>query len=135
MAPAASAPSREITTKHDALSLIKDQGGVSLYPSDDELVSLLQGRFRLDLPYTRLGSSVLLVVNPLKTLANLNEASASSYAEKDWVSTASGPKPDRSLQPHIYELAVRVFALASRTQEDQAVIFRCGQTQFASAST
>jgi chitin synthase len=125
MAPAAPAPPREITTKHDALSIIKDQGGVSLYPSDDDLVNLLQGRFRSDLPYTRLGASVLLAVNPLKTLANLNEASANAYAEKDWSSTAPGPRPDRSLQPHIYELAVRVFALANRKHENQAVVFRC----------
>lgn len=122
MAPA---PPKEATTKHDVVALIKDEGGVSRYPSDDDLVALLQGRFRSDLPYTRLGDSTLLVVNPLKTLANLNDASASSYAEKEFDAAQGGDKPDRSLQPHIYELAVRVYALASRRRENQSVVFRC----------
>ena len=50
-----------------------------LDPSDDSVLSLLHARFRSDLPYTRIGSTNLVLVNPYKSLANVNDASAQDY--------------------------------------------------------
>ena len=90
-------------------------------PSEDEIVTTLQARFKNDLPYTRLSSSSLVVVNPNKPLGCTNDASAKEYADQ-WYKDTSGNKS--ALQPHIYELAAKVYMHMRRSAEDQSVIFR-----------
>ena|ERR1043165_4676613 len=90
-------------------------------PSEDEIVATLQARFKSDLPYTRLSSSSLVVVNPNKHLSCTNDASAKEYADQ-WYKDTSGNKS--VLQPHIYELAAKVYMHMRRSAEDQSVIFR-----------
>jgi len=124
MATPSSLSSKEAASTHDVTLLIKSQGGATLFPSDDLLLSLLHQRFRSDLPYTRLSSSTLLVVNPLKTLANLNDASARDYKESEYVDTTGDEPPGGPMQPHLYELAARVYLLMRRRKESQAVVFR-----------
>ncbi|KAF8906643.1 hypothetical protein CPB85DRAFT_1436889 [Mucidula mucida] len=50
------------------VDLVLSSGAATIYPSDD---IVLQARFRGDLPYTRVGASNLVVVNPCKALNNL----------------------------------------------------------------
>lgn len=95
-------------------------------PSSQEVVSTLQQRLRSELPYTRLSSSTLLVVNPLRNLANLNDASAEDYrqrcyADADWEQQQKS-SPDAALPPHPYELAARAYHMMRRTGEDQAIV-------------
>lgn len=116
--------SKEASAIHDIQLLVKSEGGATLFPSDDLILNLLQQRFRSDLPYTRLGSSTLVVVNPLKTLANLNDASAKDYVESEYTDTSGEEGPRGPMQPHMYELAARVYLLMRRRKESQAVIFR-----------
>ncbi|KAJ7233069.1 glycosyltransferase family 2 protein [Mycena rebaudengoi] len=82
-------------------------------------------RFRADLPYTRIGSTHLLVVNPLKTLASVNDASAREYEECCYKDTSlpaiDSPKP---LQPHVYDMACRIYLLMRRRNEAQFVVAR-----------
>jgi hypothetical protein len=116
--------SKEATSIHDVQQLTKLEAGATIYPSDDALLSLLQQRFRSDLPYTRLGSSTLVVVNPLKKLGNLSDASARDYVESEYTDTSGEEGPRGPKQPHLYELAARVYLLMRRRKESQAVIFR-----------
>lgn len=109
----------------DLVDLVSSSGSATIYPSDDVILSVLQARFRADLPYTRIGSSNLLVINPYKTLANVNDVSAKEYEERCYKDTSlpmlDSPRP---LQPHLYDMAARVYLLMRRRNESQAVVTR-----------
>ena len=89
------------------------------------ILAILQARFHADLPYTSIGSSSLLVINPYKTLANVNDVSAKEYEEHSYKDTSlpmlGSPRP---LQPHLYDLAARVYLLMRRRNKSQAVVTR-----------
>lgn len=86
-------------------------------------LSALHACFHTDLPYTRIGISNLVIVNPCKTLANVNDVSAKEYEERCYKDTslplADSPKP---LQPHVHELAVKICPLMRRRNKPQSVI-------------
>ncbi|KAG5641699.1 hypothetical protein DXG03_004417 [Asterophora parasitica] len=109
----------------DLVDLVSSSGAATVYPSDDTILAVLQARFRADLPYTRIGASNIVVVNPYKTLANVNDISAKDYEERCYKDTSlpmvDSPKP---LQPHLYDLAARVYLLMRRRNESQAVLAR-----------
>ena len=121
----------------DLVDLVSSSGPATIYPSDDAILAVLQARFRADLPYTRIGATSLVVVNPYKTLANVNDLSAKEYEERCYKDTSlpmvDSPKP---LQPHLYDLAAKVYLLMRRRNESQAVLSRCVSCeQFAIYST
>lgn len=110
----------------DVLELVSSSTTATIYPNDDALLSVLQHRFRADLPYTRIGATQLLVVNPYKTLANVNDQSAKDYEERCYKDTSpavgiDAPKP---LQPHLYDVAAKMYLLLRRKKEAQAVVAR-----------
>ncbi|KAJ7065405.1 glycosyltransferase family 2 protein [Mycena amicta] len=109
----------------DMLDLVSSSGAATIYPNDDSVLSVLHARFRADLPYTRIGARHLLVVNPLKTLASVNDASAREYEDRCYKDTSlpaiDSPKP---LQPHVYELACRMYLLLRRRNDSQLVVAR-----------
>ncbi|KAF9463705.1 glycosyltransferase family 2 protein [Collybia nuda] len=109
----------------DLVDLVSSSGSATIYPSDDAILSVLQARFRADLPYTRIGATNLVVVNPYKTLANVNDISAKDYEDRCYKDTSlpmvDSPKP---LQPHLYDMAARVYLLMRRRNESQAVLSR-----------
>lgn len=90
-------------------------------PSEDAIVHLLHSRFKHSLPYTRLGSSTLVVVNPYQPLEILNDATLESYADACY-RNLSDSKP--IMQPHVYDLAARVYFHMRRTGQDQSIILR-----------
>ncbi|KAF8165979.1 chitin synthase [Crassisporium funariophilum] len=112
-------------TSGDLTSLVSSHGSTTIHPSDDAILAVLQGRFRADLPYTRIGSTHLVAVNPYKALANTNDASAQEYEERCYQDTSlTAVDSPRALQPHLYELAARVYLLMRRRGESQAVVTR-----------
>ncbi|KAG8898841.1 hypothetical protein FRB99_007125 [Tulasnella sp. 403] len=113
--------SKDSTAVHDLTDLIKSSGSTTVYPTDDALLSLLHARFRYDLPYTRVSSSGLVVINPLKSLANTNDSSSADYEEKTYRDLTDS---QHGLQPHLYELASRAYLLMRRTSQPQSVVFR-----------
>ncbi|TFK33275.1 glycosyltransferase family 2 protein [Crucibulum laeve] len=121
----ASNHSTQAIASGDLVDLVSSSGSATIYPSDDAILAVLQARFRADLPYTRIGTSNLVVVNPYKTLANVNDASAKDYEDRCYKDT-SLPMVDspRPLQPHLYELAAKVYLLMRRRNESQAVVTR-----------
>jgi hypothetical protein len=120
----ASQPPQAINTG-DLVDLVSSSASATVYPNDDAILAVLQARFRADMPYTRVGATGLVVVNPFKTLANVNDVSAKDYEERCYKDTslplADGPKP---LQPHLYDLAARIYLLMRRRNESQSVISR-----------
>jgi hypothetical protein len=109
----------------DLADLVSSSAQATIYPNDDALLQVLHARFRADLPYTRIGPSNLVVVNPYKSLANTNDVSAREYEERCYKDT-SVPLVDspRPLQPHLYELAAKLYLLMRRRHEPQAVVAR-----------
>ncbi|KAJ7498041.1 glycosyltransferase family 2 protein [Mycena galericulata] len=109
----------------DLLDLVSSSGAATIYPNDDQVLQVLHARFRADLPFTRIGATHLLVVNPLKSLASVNDESAREYEERCYKDTSlpaiDSPKP---LQPHVYELACRIYLLMRRRAESQLVVAR-----------
>jgi chitin synthase len=109
----------------DLVDLVSSSSTTTIYPSDDAILSALHSRFRADLPYTRIGASNLVVVNPYKTLANVNDLSAKEYEDRCYKDTSlplvDSPKP---LQPHVYELAAKIYLLMRRRNESQSIITR-----------
>jgi chitin synthase len=110
----------------DLVDLVSSSATATIYPTDDAILSALHSRFRADLPYTRIGTSNLVVVNPYKTLANVNDLSAKEYEDRCYKDTSlplvDSPKP---LQPHVYELAAKIYLLMRRRNESQSIITRC----------
>ncbi|KAJ9109851.1 hypothetical protein QFC19_001830 [Naganishia cerealis] len=142
-------------------ALIQQTGSSTIYPTEDDILSVLSARTRADLPYTYLdgaapletasasGGRTLIVVNPLKGLGNLSDLNAKDYVDKfvdpSYASragaAASGKKKGKGKagkgegegprtahlvgtdQPHLYDLAGKVWLLMQRKREDQAVIF------------
>jgi chitin synthase len=109
----------------DLVDLVSSSGSATVYPTEETLLAVLQARFRTDLPYTRIGTSNIVAINPYKTLANVNESSAKEYEERCYKDT-SLPMVDsaKPLQPHIYDFAAKVYMLMRRKEESQAVMFR-----------
>ncbi|KAH7905136.1 glycosyltransferase family 2 protein [Hygrophoropsis aurantiaca] len=106
------------------VDLVSTSASATIYPSDDAIVAVLHTRFRADLPYTRIGTTNLLVVNPYKTLANVNDISAKQYEERCYKDTALPLASARLLQPHLYELAAQIYLLMRRRNESQSVVTR-----------
>ncbi|KAH9482104.1 Chitin synthase 6 [Psilocybe cubensis] len=111
----------------DLVDLVSSSGKATIYPSDDTLLAVLHARFRADLPYTRIGPTALVAVNPYKSLASTSDASAQEYVERCYRDTTpvgvgvGGPRP---LQPHVYEMAATVYMLMRRRGESQRVLAR-----------
>lgn len=90
-------------------------------PTEEAISNLLANRYKRNLPYTQLGFSNLIVVNPYQPLELLNDATLKSYAEIGYKDLS---EQKLSLQPHVYELATRVYFHMRRTGEDQSIILR-----------
>jgi chitin synthase len=109
----------------ELLDLVSHSGQATVYPSDDTILSVLHARFRSDLPYSCIGTTNLVLVNPYKTLANVNDVSAQEYHDRSYKDTALpiGDAP-RPLQPHPYEMAAKIYLIMRRRNESQALIAR-----------
>jgi chitin synthase len=128
-----SSPTSRASASGDLTDLASSSGastGVSVHPSDDAVLTVLQQRFRMDEPYARIGASHFVAINPYKALSNTNDASAYKYAERCYRDTSIPMAGSPALPPHPFELAAQMYLLLRRRNESQAVIFR-----FVSSST
>ena len=125
MATTSASLSAQAIASGDLVDLISSSATATVYPSDDAILSVLSGRFRSDLSYTRIGSTSLVAVNPFKSISSVSEASAKEYEERCYKDTGLSLVDSRkAIQPHVYELAARVYLLSRRRNESQAIIFR-----------
>ncbi|KIK94572.1 glycosyltransferase family 2 protein [Paxillus rubicundulus Ve08.2h10] len=125
MASSSASTVPQATTSGDLADLLSVSHSTTVYPTDDAILAVLSARFRADLPYARIGSTGLVVLNPCKTLANVNDVSAKEYEEICYKDTKLGLVDSRRPpQPHVYELAAKIYLLMRRRTEKQAVIAR-----------
>ncbi|THH18601.1 hypothetical protein EW146_g2427 [Bondarzewia mesenterica] len=121
----ASSSSSPAVHSGDLTDLVSSSASATVYPTDDAILAVLQARFRSDLPYTAINASHLVVLNPYKALANTNNASAKEYEDKCYKDTSLVvPANSQTLQPHLYDLAAKVYLLMRRKEQSQAVILR-----------
>src|SRR5258708_39199449 len=107
------------------VDLVSSTGSARVHPTDDAVLAVLQARFRTDLPYSRIGATNIVAVNPFKTLANVKDANAKEYEERAYRDTSLPMvDPSQPLQPHLYEMAAQVYLLMRRRNESQSVITR-----------
>ncbi|KIJ08328.1 hypothetical protein PAXINDRAFT_89012, partial [Paxillus involutus ATCC 200175] len=123
MASSGSLPAHAVNSG-DLVDLISTSQSATVYPSDDAIVTVLNARFRADLPYTKIGTTNLLVVNPYKSLSNVNDVSAKEYEERCYKDTGLSLASSTLLQPHLYELAAQLYLLMRRRKQSQSVITR-----------
>ena len=109
----------------DLIDLVSSSSSATVYPTDESILSVLQARFRADLPYTRIGASHLVVVNPYKTLANVNDVASKEYEDRSYKDTSLPlPGANPPLPPHLFDLAARMYLLMRRRTESQSLLFR-----------
>lgn len=115
---------------HDLCSLISSahsgsSGEAVVFPTEDTITALLHARARAELPYIRVSPSGTdyIVVNPLRVLQCLNEASRKGY-EDDIEQTDGGNGGPDQRQPSVYELAGRAWLLMSRRSECQTIVYQ-----------
>lgn len=124
MASASGSLANHAVNSGDLVDLVSSSSSATVYPNDDAIVTVLNTRFRADLPYTRIATTNLLVVNPFKTLANVNDISAKEYEERCYKDTSLPLASSRLLQPHLYEFAAQIYLLMRRRNQSQSVITR-----------
>ena len=110
-------------SKHDLVSLITtspSNTNTKIYPSEDSIVSLLQARWRAELPYTRIGSSGsdYVYINPLKTLGCFSDEHRRRHQES--VEGYEGCE----MEPSVFELAGRVWRLMQEKKESQSIVYQ-----------
>ena len=89
LSPTTTMGSRSGLETHDLTALVSSTGGSTVYPNEETILSILQTRFRADEPYVRIASTTLVVVNPLKALASVNDLSAAEYRDRLGVRVAA----------------------------------------------
>lgn len=121
----ASSSATPAVSSGDLVDLVSSSGSATVYPSDDAILAVLQARFRSDLPFSKINASNLVAINPYKALATTNEASATEYEERSYKDTSIAVAGStQALQPHLYDLAAKVYLLMRRRNQPQAVVFR-----------
>ncbi|ORZ23503.1 chitin synthase [Absidia repens] len=88
-------------------------------PSEDNISNLLQNRYKRNQPYTQIGHSNLIVINPYHPLDLLNDATLQTYADYGYRNIS---EQKTFMQPHIYDLAAKIYFHMRRTGEDQTMI-------------
>ncbi|CEP08645.1 hypothetical protein [Parasitella parasitica] len=108
------------TNISDIVQLQEIQSNDTNAAGQEAIVRLLQTRFKADQPYTQLGDHRLVVVNPFKPLELLNDATLQAYGQHGYKDIS----PDRFAppEPHVYDMATRVYLLMRRRSENQAVL-------------
>jgi chitin synthase len=105
----------------DLVDLASSSGSTTIYFFNDVILAIFQAHFHADLPYTRTGSTNLLIINPYRTLANVDDLSAKVYEKCSYKDTSllvlNSPRP---FQLHLYDVAAQVYLLMHCRNKFQA---------------
>lgn len=91
---------------------------------EEAIVRLLQSRSKVDQPYTQLGNHRLVVVNPHKSLELLNDATLEAYGQHGYKDISTEGIASNTPEPHVYEMATRIYLLMRRRAENQTIVLR-----------
>jgi chitin synthase len=95
--------------------------------AEDTILASLRERYGTQQPYTAVGSSALVSINPLMALEANSETSLQDYVNEYYRSTGDddvldGPAQAGSLGPHIFRQALNAYYNMRRTGQDQIMV-------------
>lgn len=106
---------------HDLTSLLsKGAGATVTVPAAESVAASLHARYRQELFATYLADSTLVQVNPGRPTQDVNDESARRYLE-GYEAELGDKGPER--EPHVYDLATRVYLTMRRTAKSQGVVY------------
>jgi hypothetical protein len=115
----------------DLVALARHDNDDNEPPTQETIFNVLTRRHQLGLPYTRVGTSTLVAMNPNQALNIYSDLNSQTYIDATqtgstsalaFTSPAAGS--GASLEPHVYELACTMYYHMRRTEQDQGVILR-----------
>lgn len=107
-----------VTSSTKQLSLYDNLSDID-NPTDDSVALILRDRFLDDQIYTRVGDSLLVVINPYKdSRADIQEISENYLAEY------KNTDIKEPLPPHIFQHINQAYFHMRRTGNDQSIVFR-----------
>ncbi|KAI8387999.1 chitin synthase [Radiomyces spectabilis] len=94
--------------------------------TEEEILSTLRARFQQDKIFTRLGSSILLCINPFKDVRSTIEEQSQRYLA-EYKDTSDTPR----LDPHIFQHVNQAYFHMRRTGQDQSIMLSgvCGSSK------
>jgi len=90
--------------------------------SNETIVSNLRDRYSNNVFYTRIGSNLIVAVNPNRRTDAVSEETEMAYLEDAMDTSNEGSK--KRLPPHVYEIASKAYLHLCRNGEDQSIILR-----------
>jgi len=94
-----------------------------LNPLNNEvIVTNLRDRYSNNAFYTRIGSNLMVAVNPNRRTDAVTEETEMAYLEDAMDTSNEGSK--KRLPPHVYEIAAKAYLHLCRNGEDQSIILR-----------
>ncbi|KAG0326006.1 hypothetical protein BGZ99_010300 [Dissophora globulifera] len=108
----------------DLVELARHDNNNNEPPTQETIFNVLTRRHQLGLPYTRIGSSTIVVVNPNQPLNIYSDVNSQHYinGQQDPSSRDNTTASPATLEPHVYELAGTMHYHMMRTELDQGVI-------------
>ncbi|KAG0358136.1 chitin synthase-domain-containing protein [Gamsiella multidivaricata] len=113
----------------DLVALARHENTNNEPPTQDKIFNVLTRRHQLGLPYTRIGTSTLIALNPNQALNIYTEATGQQYIDQAMGSSSNSSTnapsitaSTSSLEPHVYELASTIYYHMRRTELDQGVV-------------
>jgi chitin synthase len=70
-------------------------------PTAEQLANLLRGRFLSDIPYTSIGYSSLVAINPYKQVQANIDSALYEYTAEGWDLPVPGQPRSEALPPHV----------------------------------
>lgn len=107
-------PGGLLTTFHSSLPSI----------AEDTILATLRERYGNSQPYTAVGSSAIVSINPLTYLPTNGDACLQDYVAEYYRSTGDDniEDPPEALGPHIFQQALSAYYNMRRTGQDQIMI-------------
>lgn len=99
--------------------------------AEDTILACLRERYLADKPYTAIGSSALVSLNPFKHLEINDDTTLQLYAEEyrhvgddDSSLGHENDRHERRLPPHVFGLANNAYYHMKRTGQDQSIVIK-----------
>ncbi|KAF9184459.1 hypothetical protein BGZ50_003664 [Haplosporangium sp. Z 11] len=106
----------------DLVALAKHDNNNNAPPTQETIFNVLTRRHQLGLPYTRIGFSTLVAMNPNQPLNIYSESNSQIYLDSNSQNSANNTRSNPSQEPHVFELASTMYYHMRQTELDQGVV-------------
>ncbi|KAF8433785.1 hypothetical protein L210DRAFT_3649587 [Boletus edulis BED1] len=90
----------------------------TIYPDGDAIISVLNTLFFSDLPYSRIDTTNLLIVDPYKSLANIDDICSGEHEERHYKVTTTSFAPPASLTHLVTQTRLKSMAISDSGRRD-----------------